>query len=242
MPSIKRVPRPCLSVLWRDRAGILTSTAFSHSRKGQQDYFSIATVHPSIRPTIVSMPWGLKRFQEARCLHFITFSCKHRAPRLNTPRSRDIFEQTLERARQWYGFYVAGYVVMPEHVHLLITEPERANVSLALQMLKQNVARQLRDPEGGSFWEGPLLRFQCLERRQTHRKAALHPPHSGAKRTGGEPRAVAVEQFSSLCFRSRGRGGNRVAVDSANKRAARPRAAVVWGRHSCSPPLTLSLK
>jgi putative transposase len=98
------------------------------------------------------MPWDLKRFQEARCLHFVTFSCYRRAPLLFTPRARDIFEQTLERVRKWYGFYVAGYVVMPEHVHLLITEPERAKLSLALQMLKQNVARQLREPEGGSFW------------------------------------------------------------------------------------------
>jgi putative transposase len=98
------------------------------------------------------MPWSLKRFQQARCLHFITFSCYNRAPLLATPRSRDVFEQTLERVRRWYGFYVAGYVVMPEHVHLLVTEPERGQLSLALQMLKQNVARQLRLPEGGPFW------------------------------------------------------------------------------------------
>ena len=99
------------------------------------------------------MPWGLKRFQEARCLHFVTFSCYHRATLLAAPRARDVFEQTLERVRKWYGLHVAGYVVMPEHVHLLITEPERAKLSLALQMLKQNVARQLREPEGGSSWQ-----------------------------------------------------------------------------------------
>ena len=98
------------------------------------------------------MPWGLQHFQEARCLHFVTFSCFGRAPLLGTPRGRDIFEQTLERVRQWYGFYIAGYVVMPEHVHLLITEPERGKLCVALQMLKQNVARQLRQPEGGPFW------------------------------------------------------------------------------------------
>jgi len=98
------------------------------------------------------MPWGLKRFQEARCLHFVTFSCYRRAALLGTPYARDIFEQTLEQTRCWYGFYVAGYVVMPEHVHLLMTEPERAKLSVALQMLKQNVARRLRTPEGGLFW------------------------------------------------------------------------------------------
>jgi putative transposase len=90
------------------------------------------------------MPWGLKRFQQARCLHFITFSCYQRAPLLATPEARRIFEQTLERVRQWYGIYVAGYVVMPEHVHLLISEPECGKLSVAIQMLKQNVARELK--------------------------------------------------------------------------------------------------
>ncbi|MCU1272378.1 MAG: hypothetical protein JWN74_3672 [Acidobacteriaceae bacterium] len=99
------------------------------------------------------MPWGLKRFQEAKCLHFITFSCHHREPLLGTPHARDVFERTLEQVRHWYDFYVCGYVVMPEHVHLLMSEPERGQLSLALQMLKQNVARELRLPEGSPFWQ-----------------------------------------------------------------------------------------
>jgi len=96
---------------------------------------------------------GVSNDIKKRCLHFLTFSCHQRAPLLGTVHARDIFEQTFEQARRWYGFYVAGYVVMPEHVHLLITEPERAKVSVALQMLKQNVARRLREIEGGSFWQ-----------------------------------------------------------------------------------------
>lgn len=61
------------------------------------------------------MPWGLKRYQQARCLHFITFSCYRREPLLATPRARDTFEEELEWVRRWYGFFVSGYVVMPEH-------------------------------------------------------------------------------------------------------------------------------
>jgi putative transposase len=48
---------------------------------------------------------------------------------------------------------------MPEHVHLLVTEPERGKLSLALQMLKQNVARQLNEAEGGSFWQARYYDF-----------------------------------------------------------------------------------
>ena len=71
------------------------------------------------------MPWSLQRFQQAGCLHFVTFSCHHRDPLLAEAHARNVFEQTLERVRQWYGFFVTGYVVMPEHVHLLVSEPER---------------------------------------------------------------------------------------------------------------------
>ncbi len=50
----------------------------------------------------------------------------------------------LETVRRWYGFWLIGYVVMPEHVHLLLSEPERENLGLVLQMLKQMVSRKLR--------------------------------------------------------------------------------------------------
>ena len=100
------------------------------------------------------MPWGLKRFQEARCLHFLTFSCYHREPLLAAPEACHAFELTLEKVRLWYGFYVTGYVVMPEHVPLLISEPERSTLAVALQMLKQNTSRQLREfAKDDRFWE-----------------------------------------------------------------------------------------
>jgi REP-associated tyrosine transposase len=106
------------------------------------------------------MPWALKRYQQARCLHFITFSCYHRAPLLATPTARDDFEQTLEKTRRWYGFYLCGYVVMPEHVHLLISEPERSRLHTAIQMLKQNAACQLRDVAAGCpFWQARYYDF-----------------------------------------------------------------------------------
>jgi len=89
------------------------------------------------------MPWGLRRYHQTRHLHFITFSCYRRRPFLSTPSARCIFELTLERTRVWYGFFVTGYVVMPEHVHLLISEPERGALASALQMLKQISAHQL---------------------------------------------------------------------------------------------------
>ena len=48
------------------------------------------------------VPPRLKSYQETRDLHFITFSCYRRAPLLDTPHARRVFEQTLERVRRWY--------------------------------------------------------------------------------------------------------------------------------------------
>jgi putative transposase len=100
------------------------------------------------------MPWSLKRYQQTRDLHFLTFSCYHRQPLLAKPEARRAFEEALERARNWYGFYVTGYVVMPEHVHLLISEPERKTLPIVIQMLKQAVTRRLRTLHSdGAFWQ-----------------------------------------------------------------------------------------
>ncbi len=75
------------------------------------------------------MPHGLVRYQNSGCLHFITFSCYSRRPYLASSEARDLLEHSLERIRLRYQLWESGYVVMPEHVHLLLSEPfpEQAN-------------------------------------------------------------------------------------------------------------------
>ena len=94
-----------------------------------------------------------KRYQNQRCLHFVTFSCFQRRRLLDSIGAREVFERQLEHVRQWYGCYLAAYVVMPEHVHLLISEPERSKLSVVIQMLKQITSQQLRPAELRSFWQ-----------------------------------------------------------------------------------------
>jgi putative transposase len=59
------------------------------------------------------------------------------------PRSRDTSLTILEQTRQRYRFVVVGYVVMPEHIHLLLTEPEVGTPSTVMQVVKQRTARAL---------------------------------------------------------------------------------------------------
>jgi putative transposase len=64
-------------------------------------------------------------------------------PFFRSPRSRDRFLSILEQARGRYRFVVVGYVVMPEHIHLLMTEPEVGTPSTVMQVLKQRTASAL---------------------------------------------------------------------------------------------------
>lgn len=105
------------------------------------------------------MPLGLKRYQQEGDDHFITFSCHHRKPYLNTPTSRDIFLDSLERTRSRYQFEILGYVVMPEHVHLLVSEPPNDPLSKALQALKISVARRLMERP---FWQALYYDFNVF--------------------------------------------------------------------------------
>jgi putative transposase len=121
------------------------------------------------------MPWGLTRCHHSGQSHFVTFCCYHRRPLFTTDASRRIFESALERVRRSFRLHVYGYVVMPEHVHLLLSEPQseggplKPGVGLsgdvhwlsqtqqhtladALKSLKQGVSRRLIG-DAEHFWQ-----------------------------------------------------------------------------------------
>ena len=116
------------------------------------------------------MPTGLKRFQEAKDFHFITFSCYQRRLFLALPESRGIFEKVFEETRKKYGLAVAGYVVMPEHVHLLIDEPALVKLSTVLQIVKQRTSRQLDRHGAKQFWQSRYYDFNVWSGEKTTEK------------------------------------------------------------------------
>jgi len=89
------------------------------------------------------VPSGLHRTYGAHHLHFVTCSYCRRSALLGSARARDRFLAILEQTRQRYRFVVVGYVVRPEHIHLLVTEPEVGTPSTVMQVLKQRTARAL---------------------------------------------------------------------------------------------------
>lgn len=121
------------------------------------------------------MPSGLKRLYGHGHLHFITCSCYRRLPLLDSAGSRSFFVKILGEVRDRYEFALTGYVVMPEHVHLLIGEPTNGTPSTVLQVLKQRVSRSSNraDPSGAilpQFWEQRFYDFNVWSQKKTFEK------------------------------------------------------------------------
>ena len=135
-----------------------------------------------------------KRYTGRGDLHFITFSCYQRRPLLGTVRARDLFVKVLGEVRARHEFLLVGYVVMPEHVHLLMSEPRKLTPSRVLQVVKQRVSREMRgkrrrasaqqlglkfpEPEGElrRFWQRRFYDFNVWSREK--KKEKLEYMHS----------------------------------------------------------------
>ena len=72
----------------------------------------------------------------------MTFSTYRRLPLLSEPDARDLFINCLEKARARRGFRVIAYVVMPNHVHLLIL-PDGKPIAEILNAVKSEFAKRL---------------------------------------------------------------------------------------------------
>ena len=113
------------------------------------------------------MPTGLRRYQQSGDLHAINFNCFRKRFILDTAEARDTFLKILEETRQKYQFEVIGYVVMPTHVHLLVSEPKDHKLSTAIQVLKQRFSRTRVEQE---VWEPRYYDFNVYSDRKIKEK------------------------------------------------------------------------
>ncbi len=90
------------------------------------------------------MPERLKRITGRGDLHFITFCCYQRRALLRSTAAKNAAVKILEEVRTRYRFAIIGYVFMPEHVHLLISEPVSCKPAKVIQVFKQRLSRRMR--------------------------------------------------------------------------------------------------
>ncbi|WP_348263471.1 transposase [Telmatobacter sp. DSM 110680] len=133
------------------------------------------------------------RYQQTGEFHFLTFSCYRRRPYLATVAAMELFEDALERVRLRYRFVVAGHVVMPEHVHLLVNEPQRVLLSKAIQALKLSVAVRGREKP---FWQAHYYDFnvfshaKLIEKLRYIHRNPRGPRRANSVRWGGSQSAA----------------------------------------------------
>jgi putative transposase len=156
------------------------------------------------------MTRGLERWYGGHDLHFITCSCYRRRPQLDSGERRDLFLHVLERARQKYRFVVIGYVVMPEHFHLLITEPEVGNPSVVMKVVKERFTKLLHHGgvHTGPIWQKRFYDFNvCSTEKRVEKLRGPGPPTSAVfafvgvvdasqsceARSGNSPRRLEME-------------------------------------------------
>jgi putative transposase len=119
-----------------------------------------------------SMTERLVRYQQSGEMHFLTFSCYHRLAHLGSPEARNLFESALERIRKRYRFVVAGYVVMPEHVHLLVNEPARSTLDQAIKAIKLFVTLHRHERP---FWQARYYDFNVFtEEKRVEKLRYMH--------------------------------------------------------------------
>ncbi len=188
---------------------------------------------------LLFMPRRLKRYHGRGDLHFITFSCYQRRALLGTVCARNLFLEILEQVRRRCVASIAGYVVMPEHVHLLLSEPKKGTLAKLLQVLKQRVSRAMRgrkrrrvsgqlslafpEPLAGllRFWQRRYYDFNVYSAQKIREKLDYIHTNPVQRRLVKHPKDWP---WSSWSFYEKGEAG-LIRIDTLDEEKSSPRSA-----------------
>ncbi|MGH7132926.1 MAG: transposase [Phycisphaerales bacterium] len=111
----------------------------------------------------------MKRWEIPGNIRFITFSCQRRLPLLTNPAICRLFVEAMTDTRRRLGVEIFAWVIMPEHVHMLMRPAGAATLDRALLAIKLSVAQRViarwrelqapilertRQPDGAPrFWQ-----------------------------------------------------------------------------------------
>jgi REP element-mobilizing transposase RayT len=86
----------------------------------------------------------LRRFYEAGLIYFITTSTKDRFPYFKESIFCELLAFEIELASHLKNFETYGYVIMPDHLHLLVQLMGDYNISKIVQFIKRNSSRSIK--------------------------------------------------------------------------------------------------
>jgi len=111
------------------------------------------------------MPSRLTRYQKDGHYHAINFTCYRQQSWLEDKHSCIVFEETLEALRKRHNFYLFGYVIMPNHVHLLLSEPAQHTLATTISVLKGETSKLLKG-DRPQFWQTRYFDFNVFTQKK----------------------------------------------------------------------------
>ena len=97
----------------------------------------------------------LFKSHEPNTFHYVTTVCFNRVPVFQSDSACELFIDALEQTRTHCSFKLVGYLVMPDHVHLIVN-PINRNISVVMRRLKSTSARLILDWLRNNHYERSL--------------------------------------------------------------------------------------
>ncbi len=90
------------------------------------------------------MPSNLRRYDEPGHIHFLTLSCYLRLTFFHNDALKQVAIDGLHKTRAKHNICLIGYVIMPDHVHLILYPHKRCDpmpipISIIIKSFKQHV-------------------------------------------------------------------------------------------------------
>ena len=140
---------------------------------------------------------------------FVTFSCFHRRRLLDHPQLRDMFVATLAEKLNASKSSCCGYVVMPDHVHVILWFPEPNTLSVFMKAWKQTSSLRLKKLARGiipqyleaisaadPFWQAKYYSFSLYSEAKAREK--LDYVHLNPVRGVGRTRCRLAMEFGQV--------------------------------------------
>ncbi len=145
----------------------------------------------------------LRRFEEAGAGYFVTTVSHRRRPIFQETEAVELLLGELRTYKVELSFRVYGYVIMPDHVHLILHPISVAGLSEIMKRVKGRFARRYnKNIRGiGTVWQHSFFDRGLRNESALAYANRLHARKSCAQRTCSIAGRLCIQQRAGLSFR-----------------------------------------
>jgi putative transposase len=109
----------------------------------------------------------LRHYDNLNTARFVTFSCYHSRKYFDKPEIYNLFIEHLKLLRNKHGFKLYGYVIMPDHVHMVLYPQPDTKMGYLIRELKSKMAREYfskyckNNSDNNVFWQKRCYDHNC---------------------------------------------------------------------------------